>query len=118
MWAREPSKANAAILHTGFDAKPGTLEAALVARGHALLGAYAAETGIAVEPTGALLVAWTDEQYASLPALAERAPQPTATTTATSSTALRSLSASHTSARARSARSRSPTRASSTRGRP
>jgi len=29
------SKANTALLHTGFDAKPGTLEARLVPRGHA-----------------------------------------------------------------------------------
>ena len=33
------SKANTAILHTGFDAKPETLEARLVARGHDLLHA-------------------------------------------------------------------------------
>ena len=32
------SKANTAILHTGFDATPGTLEARLVARGYTLLG--------------------------------------------------------------------------------
>ena len=67
------SKANTAILHTGFDAKPGTLEARLVARGYALLGAYAAAAGIAVERTGALLVAWDDEQVARLPAIAEQA---------------------------------------------
>jgi glycerol-3-phosphate dehydrogenase len=67
------SKANTAILHTGFDAKPGTAEARLVARGHALLEAYAAEAGIPVERTGALLVAWTEEQHALLPALAEQA---------------------------------------------
>ena len=36
------SKANTAILHTGFDAQPGTREAALVARGHALLLDYVA----------------------------------------------------------------------------
>ncbi len=53
------SKANTAILHTGFDAKPGTLEARLVARGHDLLLAYADEVGIPVERTGALLVAWS-----------------------------------------------------------
>ena len=35
------SKANTAILHTGFDATPGTLESRLVARGYQLLGAYA-----------------------------------------------------------------------------
>jgi glycerol-3-phosphate dehydrogenase len=67
------SKANTAILHTGFDAKPGTYEARLVARGHTLLAAYAAAAGIPVERTGALLVAWTEEQRDSLPQLAERA---------------------------------------------
>jgi glycerol-3-phosphate dehydrogenase len=67
------SKANTAILHTGFDAKPGTSEARLVARGHALLSAYAQQAGIPVERTGALLVAWTGEQCAALPALAEQA---------------------------------------------
>jgi glycerol-3-phosphate dehydrogenase len=67
------SKANTAILHTGFDAKPGTLESRLVARGHHLLADYAARTGIPVERTGALLVAWTDEELAALPGLKEKA---------------------------------------------
>lgn len=67
------SKANTAILHTGFDAKPGTLESRLVRRGHALLSAYAERAGIAVEHTGALLVAWTAEELAALPAIAARA---------------------------------------------
>ena len=67
------SKANTALLHTGFDAKPGTLEARLVARGHRLLGEYAERVGIPVERTGALLVAWNDEQVAALPAIAEQA---------------------------------------------
>src|SRR6478736_1667009 len=52
------SKANTAILHTGFDAAPGTLEARLVRRGHDLLTRYAAQAGIPVECTGAILVAW------------------------------------------------------------
>jgi glycerol-3-phosphate dehydrogenase len=56
------SKANTALLHTGFDAKPGTLEARLVRRGHELLTAHASETGIPLERTGALLVAWDAEQ--------------------------------------------------------
>jgi glycerol-3-phosphate dehydrogenase len=64
------SKANTAILHTGFDATPGTLESRLVARGSALLREYAERTGIAVERTGALLVAWTAEQADSLDAIA------------------------------------------------
>ncbi|MFE5793079.1 FAD-dependent oxidoreductase [Streptomyces sp. NPDC056503] len=67
------SKANTAILHTGFDASPGTLEAGLVRAGHRLLTAYAAETGIPVEPVGALLVAWDEEQRAALPGLAAKA---------------------------------------------
>ena len=61
------SKANTALLHTGFDAKPGTLEARLVARGYELLSAYAERVGIPVERTGALLVAWDEEQHARFP---------------------------------------------------
>ncbi|MGW1974477.1 FAD-dependent oxidoreductase [Streptomyces sp. NPDC001889] len=67
------SKANTAILHTGFDAVPGTLESRLVREGQRMLSAYAAETGIPVEPLGALLVAWNREQLDALPALAAKA---------------------------------------------
>ena len=67
------SKANTAILHTGFDATPGSLESRLVARGYALLSDYAPTVGIAIEPIGALLVAWDDEQAASLNASAQKA---------------------------------------------
>jgi glycerol-3-phosphate dehydrogenase len=67
------SKANTALLHTGFDAKPGTLEARLVARGYELLGDYAERVGIPVERTGALLVAWNDEQLAEFAAILEAA---------------------------------------------
>jgi glycerol-3-phosphate dehydrogenase len=67
------SKANTAILHTGFDATPGSLEARLVARGYALLGAYAAQCGIPVEKTGACLVAWNDDEVAQLPVIEEKA---------------------------------------------
>ncbi|MCX4766649.1 FAD-dependent oxidoreductase [Streptomyces sp. NBC_01275] len=67
------SKANTAILHTGFDAVPGTLEARLVREGARLLAAYAAESGIPLEPVGALLVAWDEEQLAALPRLSEKA---------------------------------------------
>ncbi|CAL9618821.1 FAD-dependent oxidoreductase [Streptomyces sp. enrichment culture] len=67
------SKANTAILHTGFDATPGSLEARLVREGARLLAAYAAESDIPVEPVGALLVAWDREQLAALPRLADKA---------------------------------------------
>jgi glycerol-3-phosphate dehydrogenase len=67
------SKANTAILHTGFDAKPGTLESRLVREGYHLLSGYAEQTGIPVEHTGAVLVAWDEEQRDALPGLQEKA---------------------------------------------
>lgn len=67
------SKANTAILHTGFDAVPGSLEARLVREGSRRLTAYAAESGIPVEPVGALLIAWGQEQLAALPGLLKKA---------------------------------------------
>ena len=67
------SKASTAILHTGFDATPGTLESRLVRRGFELWLDFAASTNVAVDRTGALLVAWDDEQLETLPKLAEKA---------------------------------------------
>jgi glycerol-3-phosphate dehydrogenase len=67
------SKANTALLHTGYDATPGTLESRLVACGYHLLGDYAARTGIPVERAGAILVAWTAEELQALPALKDKA---------------------------------------------
>ena len=67
------SKANTAILHTGFDAVPGSIEARLVARGYQLLREHAPRAGISVEETGAVLVAWDDEQAEALPKLHAKA---------------------------------------------
>jgi glycerol-3-phosphate dehydrogenase len=67
------SKANTAILHTGFDAKPGSLESRLLSRGSGLLRKYASAARIPVERTGALLVAWTPDQVAALPLIEESA---------------------------------------------
>lgn len=67
------SKANTALWHTGFDAKPGTLEATLVARGHQLLEEGAQRWGWPLERTGAVLVAWDDEQLARLDPIASQA---------------------------------------------
>jgi glycerol-3-phosphate dehydrogenase len=67
------SKANTAILHTGFDTVPGSLESRLLRRGYELLGGYAGRAGIPVERTGAVLVAWTAEQMAELPAIEDKA---------------------------------------------
>jgi len=67
------SKANTAILHSGFDTKPGTLESRLVRRGYALLSAYGPVAGIPIERIGALLIAWDAEQLARLPEIAANA---------------------------------------------
>ena len=67
------SKANTAILHTGFDAKPGTLESALLPRGYELLSAHAKRVGIPTAATGALMVAWNDEQLGALSGVAATA---------------------------------------------
>src|ERR1700676_2309180 len=67
------SRANTAILHTGFDTEPGSLESDLVGRGHGLLAAYAGRAGIALERTGAVLVAWDGEQLAQLGDILDKA---------------------------------------------
>ncbi|MDQ6793305.1 MAG: NAD(P)/FAD-dependent oxidoreductase [Chloroflexota bacterium] len=67
------SKANTAILHTGYDAKPASLEAGLVRRGWELFQTLGPELGIPIEPTGAILVAWNDAEVAELDPIQERA---------------------------------------------
>lgn len=67
------SKANTAILHTGYDATPGTLESRLVRRGFELTKEYCAQTEIGLDIVGAILVAWDDEQAESLPGLVAKA---------------------------------------------
>src|SRR5438445_633473 len=67
------SKANTALLHTGVDAKPGTIESRLVRRGHELLREYAPRAGIPLERTGALLVAWDEPQLHEFASIVARA---------------------------------------------
>ena len=67
------TKANTAILHTGFDAVPGSLESTLVRRGAELLRNYAQQAGIPLERTGALLVAWSADQHADLAGIEDKA---------------------------------------------
>ena len=67
------TKANTAIRHTGFDAKPGSLESALLQRSFPLLAEYATKVGIPLEVPGAVLVAWDEEQLARLGNLSDRA---------------------------------------------
>ncbi len=69
------SKASTAIWHTGFDAKPGSLEARLLTRGYHLLESFVPQAGIAHERSGAVLVAWNEDQFNALPALLAKAHQ-------------------------------------------
>lgn len=67
------SKANTAIWHTGFDAKPGSLEAKLLRRSYSLLSKYVPEAGIPHEKCGAVLIAWNEDQLKSLPVIMKKA---------------------------------------------
>lgn len=67
------SKASTAIWHTGFDAKPDSLEARLMRRSYALMDRFMPEANIPHERLGAILIAWNQEQFDSLPALLQKA---------------------------------------------
>jgi glycerol-3-phosphate dehydrogenase len=67
------SKANTALWHTGYDAKPGSLESRLLQRGYARLAEFMPEAGIPYEQIGGLLIAWNDIQHQALPGLLEKA---------------------------------------------
>ncbi|HEX5808686.1 MAG TPA: FAD-dependent oxidoreductase [Anaerolineales bacterium] len=69
------SKASTAIWHTGFDAKPGSLEARLMHRSYRLMESYMPEAGIPFERLGGLLIAWNQDQLDTLPKLFEKAHQ-------------------------------------------
>ena len=67
------SKANSAILHTGFDAPPGSLEQQCIARGYAEYLEVSKTLGLSILKSGALVLAWNAEQAAMLPELIEKA---------------------------------------------
>lgn len=67
------SKANSAILHTGFDAPRGTLEQACVARGHAEYLEIRERLNLPLLETGALVLAWTEAEEDALPQLMTQA---------------------------------------------
>lgn len=67
------SKGNSAILHTGFDAPPGSLEQRCIAAGHEEYLAIHGRLGLPLIRSGALVIAWSDEEEARLPELMEKA---------------------------------------------
>lgn len=64
------SKANSAILHTGFDAPPGSLELDLVKRGRQEYLDIHQDYGLSIVKTGALVCAWSEVDAAKLPEIA------------------------------------------------
>jgi glycerol-3-phosphate dehydrogenase len=60
------SKGNSAILHTGFDAPPDSLEWQCVQQGHAEYLEIRKELNLPLLKTGAMVAAWTEEEEARL----------------------------------------------------
>ena len=69
------SKANSAILHTGFDAPPGSLEQACIANGYREYLDIRESLGLPLLKSGAMVLAWDDEQEAALGGLVAKAHQ-------------------------------------------
>lgn len=67
------SKANSAILHTGFDAPPGSLEQKCIAEGYAEYLDIRESLGLPLLKCGAMVLAWDDEQVAELEGLVAKA---------------------------------------------
>lgn len=67
------SKSNSAIIHTGYDASPGTLESELVVAANPRYDQLCEDLDIPFSRIGAILPAITDEQFAQLPAIKEKA---------------------------------------------
>ena len=66
------SKANSAIVHGGFDAKPGTLKARLNVRGNELIRRLALQLQFHFKQIGSLVVAFSDEDMEEVKKLYER----------------------------------------------
>lgn len=69
----DASKSNSAIIHTGYDAAPGTLESQLVVAANPMYEKLCLDLDVPFQKVGAILPAVTDEQYEKLPALKEKA---------------------------------------------
>ena len=69
----DSSKSNSAIIHTGYDAKPGTLESELVVAANPMYDEICKDLDIPFKRIGAVLPAFTDEQMEQLPAIKHKA---------------------------------------------
>ncbi len=69
----DASKSNSAIIHTGYDASPGTLESQLVVAANPMYDSITKDLDIPYSRIGAILPAITDEQFEQLPAIKDKA---------------------------------------------
>ena len=69
----DASKSNSAIIHTGYDAAPGSLESQLVVAANPMYDQLCKDLDIPFSRIGAILPAFTQEQFEKLPAIKEKA---------------------------------------------
>ena len=69
----DASKSNSAIIHTGYDAAPGTLESQLVVAANPMYDEITRDLDVPFSRIGAILPAITDEQFEKLPAIKQKA---------------------------------------------
>lgn len=69
----DASKSNSAIIHTGYDATPDTLESQLVVAANPMYEKLCKDLDVPYKKVGAILPAFTDEQFEKLPSIKEKA---------------------------------------------
>ncbi len=69
----DASKSNSAIIHTGYDAAPETLESRLVVAANPMYDEICRDLEVPFKRIGAILPAITDEQFEKLPEIKEKA---------------------------------------------
>ena len=69
----DASKSNSAIIHTGYDATPNSLESQLVVAANPMYDEIVKDLDVPFKRIGAILPAFTQEQFDQLPAIKEKA---------------------------------------------
>ena len=69
----DASKSNSAIIHTGYDAAPGTLESQLVVAANPMYDELCRDLDVPFKRIGAILPAITEEQFEKLPEIKAKA---------------------------------------------
>ncbi|MGI6078268.1 MAG: NAD(P)/FAD-dependent oxidoreductase [Fastidiosipilaceae bacterium] len=69
----DASKSNSSIIHTGYDASPGTLESRLVVAANPMYDRLCKSLDVPFQRIGAILPAFNEEQFEQLPFIKEKA---------------------------------------------